>query len=61
METRYRQILTGQPSIETDIQHILLERSRVTADPDQQPLPGGLADDGVKRTDAADISMVECR
>jgi hypothetical protein len=39
----------GQPSVETDIQHVLFERGGVAADPDQQPLLGGLSNDGVKR------------
>jgi len=57
---RYRQILTGQPSIETYIQHVLFESSGVSADPDQQPPLGGLSDDGVKRTASSQISMEKC-
>jgi hypothetical protein len=42
---RYRQILTGQPSIEIYIQHVLSKSGGVSADADQQPSLGGLADD----------------
>jgi hypothetical protein len=34
LKLRYRQILTGHPSIETDIQHILLKSGGISADPD---------------------------
>jgi hypothetical protein len=58
---RHRQILTGQPPIEAYIQHILLESSGVSADPDQQPPFGRLSDDGVKRTASSQIAMEKCR
>jgi len=34
LKVRYWQILTGHPSIETDIQHILLKSGGISADPD---------------------------
>ena len=61
LQPRYRQILAGQPSIKTYIQHVLFERGGVAADPDQQPLLGGLSDDGVKRAGSFRIAMVKCR
>jgi len=61
LKLRYRQVLTGQPSTEVDIQHVLFESRGVSADADQQPPPGWLSDDGVKRTASSNIAMVKCR
>jgi hypothetical protein len=35
LKLRYRQILAGQPSIEADVQHVLVERRGIAADSDQ--------------------------
>lgn len=61
LQLRYRQIIAGQPSIQADIEHVLIERSGVAAYSDQHAPPGGLADDGVKRTASAQVTMEKCR
>ena len=61
LKMRYRQIIAGQPSIQADIEHVLFERSGVSADSDQHAPLGRLADDGVKRTASAQVAMKKCR
>jgi hypothetical protein len=58
---RDRQILAGAPSIEIDVQHVLVEGGGVAADADQQTAPGWLCDDRMQRAGAPLVAMVERR
>ena len=44
-----RQIFTGDPNVEINVQHILLERCSVATDADEKPSLDRLGYDGVKR------------
>lgn len=55
-----RQIFTGNPQLEINVQHVLIERGGIAADADQEASFGGLGDDSVQRLGAAAV-VVEGR
>jgi len=49
LEKLYRQILTSNPQIEVNVQHVFLQRGGITANANQQPSLGRFGDDGMQR------------